>query len=495
MAWGLETTPEVLIRTVVEGGFPDAADLLGRIASNSARARERRRKRVTGRHRGVAARDRRSELVVLEGCGHAPTGRDPVRTNLLLHEFLGPAQSPVRASGGSQHPQAKAGDLRLQSDRPGHARRDLALAEALRRVVPDLRIDWLTQEPVSSLLLARGETLHPRSRDLVSEVTHIEMEMETQSIAHDLHAFQAFRRMGEILVANFLTFLDAVRDVPYDLWIADEGWDVDYFLHENPELKSAPYVWLTDFVGMLPMLPNEEFRHRQQRRDDRADRAVSAGATSRCSWAIRPTRARPLRSAATRDQAWTAHYRFPGYLQYFDPAAYRSPRAAGASALSRGVVVWSAAPLQVITVGADRSCGAEVRKLVRIANHCGRDRTSTRMLPSGRVEAWLRADLFEHLAAYDLALVQGGLSTTMELVATGRPFLYFPLRNHFEQMRHVPHRLANYGVGTPARVDFDDLTPDFLAERIARALGQAPEYRPVEMGGPERAAQMIAGLL
>jgi predicted glycosyltransferase len=104
-------------------------------------------------------------------------------------------------------------------------------------------------------------------------------------------------------------------------------------------------------------------------------------------------------------------------------------------------------------------------------------------------------DLFEHLAACDLSLVQGGLSTTMELVATGRPFLYFPLRNHFEQRRHVPHRLANYGVGTSARADFADLTPDFLAERIARGLGQVPEYRPVETGGPERAARMIANLL
>ena len=39
----------------------------------------------------------------------------------------------------------------------------------------------------------------------------------------------------------------------YDLWIGDEAWDVDYFLHENPELKSAPYAWLTDFVGYLPL--------------------------------------------------------------------------------------------------------------------------------------------------------------------------------------------------------------------------------------------------
>src|SRR5207248_5375925 len=75
-------------------------------------------------------------------------------------------------------------------------------------------------------------------------------------------------------------------------------------------------------------------------------------------------------------------------------------------------------------------------------------------------------DLFTNLAACDLALVQGGMSTTMELIATGRPFLYFPLRHHFEQNRHVPHRLANYGVSPSARVDFAELTPELLAERI-----------------------------
>ena len=28
---------------------------------------------------------------------------------------------------------------------------------------------------------------------------------------------------------------------------------MDYHLHENPELKRTPFVWLTDFVGWLPM--------------------------------------------------------------------------------------------------------------------------------------------------------------------------------------------------------------------------------------------------
>jgi len=104
-------------------------------------------------------------------------------------------------------------------------------------------------------------------------------------------------------------------------------------------------------------------------------------------------------------------------------------------------------------------------------------------------------NLYEHFAACDLALVQGGLSTTMELVATGRPFLYFPLQRHFEQIFHVPHRLANYGVSDEARVDFSMVTPERLAEQITQSLTRAPEYRPVESGGAERAARVIAELL
>ena len=50
-----------------------------------------------------------------------------------------------------------------------------------------------------------------------------------------------------------MLFHDVAREGCYDLWIGDEAWEVDYFLHENPELKSAPYAWLTDFVGYLPL--------------------------------------------------------------------------------------------------------------------------------------------------------------------------------------------------------------------------------------------------
>jgi UDP-N-acetylglucosamine:LPS N-acetylglucosamine transferase len=102
-------------------------------------------------------------------------------------------------------------------------------------------------------------------------------------------------------------------------------------------------------------------------------------------------------------------------------------------------------------------------------------------------------NLYRHLAACDLAVVQGGLTTSMELTANRRPFLYFPLRHHFEQNFHVRHRLERYGAGRP--MDFDSASPETIAEAIADEIGREVTYRPVETNGAARAAQLIAPLI
>jgi predicted glycosyltransferase len=102
-------------------------------------------------------------------------------------------------------------------------------------------------------------------------------------------------------------------------------------------------------------------------------------------------------------------------------------------------------------------------------------------------------DLYRHLAACDLAVVQGGLTTSMELTANRRPFLYFPLRHHFEQNTHVPHRLERYGAGR--RMDFETATPEVIAQAIAEEIGRDVDYRPVETNGAAVAAARIAELL
>lgn len=506
VAWGLGTTPEVLIATVAEGGFA-RPELLGRIRCPTLIVHG---SEDAGVPRQVADELRSTipgaQLIEMEGCGHSPIARDPVRTNLLLHEFIGRAQAePGRRW---QRAMTRTGRRALFVSSPiglGHIRRDVALADALRQLVPDLHIDWLTQEPATRVLAERGESLHPRSRQLVSEVAHVELESRTGE--HRLDAFQAQRRMDEILVANFMTFYDAVRDTAYDLWIADEGWDVDYFLHENPELKTAPYVWLSDFVGWLPMEESEEWLtadynaemlEHVERFPRVRDLALFVGNPA-------DVVADAFGPHLPSIRAWTeAHYQFPGYLQYFDPARYLDR-----PALRARVGFEPDEPVVVAAVGGTSVGRGLLERLIQAMPEVRRRVPGVRAIavagpridpgvfagtPGVEIRGYVPS-LFEHLAACDLALVQGGLSTTMELVATGRPFLYFPLRQHFEQRRHVPHRLGNYGVRPSAGLDFDEATPDFLAERIVTSLREAPDYRTIETGGPERAARAIAALL
>jgi predicted glycosyltransferase len=103
-------------------------------------------------------------------------------------------------------------------------------------------------------------------------------------------------------------------------------------------------------------------------------------------------------------------------------------------------------------------------------------------------------DRLDHLlASCALAVTHGGLTTTMTLTAHRKPFIYVPLRNHFEQNRHVRHRLSVYGAGRC--LDWATLTPQTLADAMVAEIGRPVDYRPVETDGAARAAAMLAELL
>ena len=91
-------------------------------------------------------------------------------------------------------------------------------------------------------------------------------------------------------------------------------------------------------------------------------------------------------------------------------------------------------------------------------------------------------ELHRELSACDIALVQGGLTTAMELVAARRPFVSFPLAGHFEQRLHVRHRLERHGAR--ASVDYADTTPDSLAETVARMLATLSTTAPSQPMAP-----------
>jgi predicted glycosyltransferase len=387
----------------------------------------------------------------------------------------------------------------------GHARRDLAIAQHLKRLHPDLQVDWLTQHPVTRVLEDAGEHVHPASAWLANESAHIELE----SGEHDLHVFGALREMDEILVNNFMVFNDVVEETPYDLVIGDEAWDVDYFLHENPELKRFCFAWMTDFVGYLPMPDlgereafltadyNAEMLEQRARFRRIRDRQVFVGNPE-------DVVDESFGPGLPNIREWTvANYEFSGYITGFDPPSEgdvaRSRRelgydendvlcvvAVGGSGVGEPLLrrILAAVPLA-------RARVPELRFLVVTG-----PRIDPAVLPSvdGADVRGYVPDLYLRMAAADVAVVQGGLTTTMELTAARVPFIFVPLQHHFEQNFHVRHRLESYRAGQCASYA-EVCDPDWLAETLVKLLGTDVAYRPVESGGAERAAAMLAELI
>jgi pimeloyl-ACP methyl ester carboxylesterase/predicted glycosyltransferase len=449
-----------------------------------------------------------ADLLRIEGGGHCPHARDPIRVNRALLEFVDrvtPAEHrQPRETTWTRAMSRRKRVLYLSSPIGlGHARRDVAIARELRERVDGVEIDWLAQHPVTTYLTSVDEQVHPASRWLRNESAHIESE----SHEHDLHAFQAIRRMDEILVSNFSVVQELVDNGDYDLVVGDEAWDVDYFWHENPELKRSAYAWMTDFVGWLPMSDGGDYEA-MLTADYNAQMIEHIARFGRVRDAALfvgdPDDVVPddLGPGLPSIREWTErHYDFCGYVTGFDAAGI-----ADRDVLRRQLGLGDE-PLVVVTVGGSAVGSALLRKVVDAFPRMRKEVDGLRMLvvagPRVDVDALpsyegveIRGyvpDLPQHMAAADAAIVQGGLTTTMELVATRRPFLYFPLGHHFEQQRHVRHRLERYGAGRC--MDYATTDADDIAAALVEQLGSSCDYLPVTTDGASRAAALLADLL
>ncbi|HTZ87713.1 MAG TPA: alpha/beta fold hydrolase [Solirubrobacteraceae bacterium] len=508
--WGLDTDAETLVATALGGFHHDRKTLreLARGVQCPALVIHGDRDKIAPFRDGRAlAKLSGSPLEVVRGSGHLPHARKPVQVNLALRDFCEDTFERERTPRDPTvyRPDGRPRALYISSPIGlGHAQRDVAIARELRRLHPDLQIDWLAQDPVTRVLETEGERIHPASAHLANESRHIESE----SAEHDLHCFHALRRMDEIFAANFMLFHDVVREQRYDLWIGDEAWELDYYLHENPHERRVPFVWMTDFVGFLPVNGRDAREHlvTADYNADMIDHVAEHPEVRDLALFVGNPEdivAERLGPELPMIRDWTErNFEFTGYVTGFDPAqlgdraklrdelGYREDErvcivtvggsGVGASLLRRVIAAFPQAKervpdLRMIVVAGPRIDPAS------LPSHAGLE-----------VVPYVH-NLYRHLAACDLAVVQGGLTTSMELTAQKRPFLYFPLRHHFEQNFHVRHRLERYGAGR--RMDFDDSPPELIAEAIAQEIGRDVNYRDVEADGAAHAARRIAELL
>ncbi len=446
-------------------------------------------------------------LVVLDGVGHLPHGRHPVLVNTLIKEFVDmhtPA-SPQRSAWLFARDRKRRALWVCSPIGLGHVLRDLAIARSLRERVPDLEIEWLAQPPVTGVLEANGEIIHPASAELASESAH----WESEAAQHDLHAFYAFRRLDEIFCANYMLFDDVVRETPYDLWVGDESWEVDHFLHENPERKIAPYAFLTDVTGFLPVDPDHDAREVELCADYNAeiiehldrfpyvrDRSVFIG-----DFAELPDAS--LGPGLPRVREWSERiYSSVPYVVPFDPAAYRRP-----AALRRRLGYGTGYPLYVAAVGGT-SVGRDLLELTaeafalvrkeqpdarmvmvtgprlrhgRAAGRRGHGQARVRPRP---VRApGLRGRRRRPGRAVDDDGTRRG-TASVHLLPAREPLGTTALRRH---------RLDHFRAGV--RMQYAATRPPELAAAMIAAQRSRPAYRPVRRDGAAKAADRLASLL
>ena len=315
--------------------------------------------------------------------------------------------------------------------------------------------------------------------------------------------------MDEILVNNFMVFRRRRRRASTTTSsIGDEAWDVDYFLHENPELKRSPFAWMTDFVGWLPMPDggdaeaaltadyNAEMIEQRARFRRVRDRSIFVGDPDDIVDAS-------FGPGLPRIRDWTEeNFDFAGYVTGFEPTTAERDGVARRSSGTARTSGCASSPSAGRASGG-RCCGGsstrsrwsgQGRRPPLRGRHRARGSTPSRCPtePGVEVRGFL-PDLVDHLAACDVAVVQGGLDhhgahrqpAPVRLRAAAAPL-------RAELPRAAPPR----GVRRGTCLDYDVASdPDALAAAILTELDRVVDYKPVETDGASRAAALIAALL
>lgn len=384
----------------------------------------------------------------------------------------------------------------------GHVTRDIALANELRKQNPEIEISWIASEPASNLLVDAGEKILPEAAEWANE--NVIAENTAQGFKFNL--MKATMNARSSWAHNAALFARVTNQRSYDLVIGDETYEIVVALKRKPKLKRMPFVIIYDFIASYSMTKNpiEKFGvyywnrfwskdfHKESpfvdirlfvgELEDIPDSKFGFLLPRRRDWALEKCK-------------------FAGYMLSFDPTEYNDKKT------TRAKLGYGNESLVVCSIGGT-AIGKDMLELcaqsyplikAKIPNFrmilvCGpRLAPDDLKAPKGIEVKGYIPKLYEHFAASDLAVVQGGATSTIELTALKKPFIYFPLQDHYEQRIHVPHRLARHNAGV--RMEYSETTPETLTEAILNNLGKEVNYPDIPTDGAQKAAKLISNLL
>lgn len=384
----------------------------------------------------------------------------------------------------------------------GHIIRDLEIAKEIRKQIPDVELSWMASNPAKMLLKDAGETLLPES-DLLADDNLV---AENVSKGAQLNLLKYANKVSKGWANNIEVFNGVVNKGRFDLVIGDETHEISIGIHrklvdieptfvmifdiiglgamtKNPLERLGIYmwnrVWANSFKG-IPVSKKTAFFVGEE--EDVQDKRFDYFLTNRREWA-------------------REHCLFLGYILPFDPEEYKDKKKI------RTELGYGEKPLVVCSLGGT-SVGKVLLELcskaypiikkkipdLRMVLVCGpRLPADSLEVPEGiEVEGYVPA-LYEHFAACDLAVVLGGGTSTLELTALNRPFLFFPLEGHYEQQVQVVERLARHRAGI--KMSFRETTPETLAEKVITNIGKEVNYASIPTDGAQKGAQLVHQLL
>jgi len=383
----------------------------------------------------------------------------------------------------------------------GHVNRDLAIAAELRRINPGVEVSWLASGAAKDVIINAGEKLLPEAHQWADENTPAEDAGRSGSFQLSVLKYLLLARKE--WANNVEVFRQVTSKERFDLIIGDETYEISVALKKGHLLKVAPFVMIYDFVGLDSMTKNPMEKlgvyvwnkmwakgYKTPSRfvdltifigemEDIPDTKLGFLLPNRRVWA----RVRSLQCV--------------GYVLPFQSEEYADKEKIR-KRLGYGKERLIICSIGGTSVGKDllELCGRAfpiVKKAlpdVRMILVCGPRLTAESLsVPSGVEMKGYVPKLYEHFAAGDLAIIQGGGTTTLELTALRRPFIYFPLEGHFEQQLHVAGRLARHGAGT--KLMYSQTTPEILAEKIISHIGKEATWPPIRTDGAEKAAKLI----